>query len=317
MRPLRLSAAATALHVSVSQLAAAVGLQRPISLRELLQKAGSRWGRIRVCLLRYDSQKPRPGAALRAKWPDAFCEAVFGNLNGWSVSSYWNRCAFGLIDLHFELQPCRMLPHGQAQEDDDRGAILRICKEQATADGVKLDGFDTVIAFVHPPPNNAGATGGGAVFDQGGFIEFFEHEMGRVPSYQHAFGAQGFSALGAFDPVCGAIGDDVYEDPWCVMGFTGLQSRPVVPPPEFSAGPTGVRNFWGSGRRLCSAALYRYWSSTPFHATPSAFEIHSSGDPRTGLAEVTLLAASEGRRLDPIVAVVPGKRVRFLAHGQG
>jgi hypothetical protein len=310
MSSLRLSAAATGLPISVLELAAAAGLQRPISLRELLRKTGSRTVRIRVCVLRYDWQKPRLGVTPGAKWPDAFFQALYNGPDGWSISSYWNRCTFGLIDLQFEFQPWRMLPHDQAQDGDDRGGILRICKEQARADGVKLETFDKVVAFVHPPPNNAGASDGDAVFDQGGSIEFFEHEMGHVLGYQHAFGARGFSEFGAFDPAYGGIGDDVYEDPWCVMGFTGPQSRPVVPPPPFS-GVGVVGDFWASGRRLSSAALYRHSASTSFSATPSAFEIRPSGDPRNGLAQVTLAAASEGRLLDPVVAVVPGDHGRI------
>jgi hypothetical protein len=310
MPSLRLSSAATGLPLSVSQMAASVGLDRDFSVRDLLHRTGSRSHAIRVCLLRYQWQVPRPGSTMTPTWPDAFVDELFNGVNGWSISSYWNRCTLGLVDLHFEMQPWRTLPHDQAKDGDDRGGILASCKQQAAADGVHLDDFDKIVAFVHPPSNNAGATPGGAVFDQGATIEFYEHEIGHVLGYQHAFGARGFGEFGEFDPVFGSIGDDVYEDPWCVMGFTGPQCRPVPIPPAFSTSPAVVGGFWYSGRRLSSASLYRHSDATSFHATPGAFEVSPSGDPATGLEQMFLVSSSEGRLLDPILAVVNGD------HGQ-
>lgn len=312
MTSLRLSAAATGLPVSVSQLADSIGLRRDLSLRDLLARTGSRSRRVRACLLRYQWKTPRPGTAVTPTWPDTFVDELFNGVNDWSISAYWNRCTFGLVDLHFEIQPWRPLPHDQAKEGDDRGGILARCEEQARADGVSVDDFDRVIAFVHPPDNNAGAVNGGAVFDQGATtIEYYEHEIGHVLGYQHAFGARGFSDFGRpFDPVFGTIGDDVYEDPWCVMGFTGPQSRAVAIPPSFAMSPAVPRGFWSCGRRLSTASLYRHTDATSFHETPGALEVGLSGDPAASSKQVNLVASSEARLLDPVLAYVDGD------HGQ-
>ena len=59
---------------------------------------------------------------------------------------------------------------------------------------------------------------GDAVFDQGPFtLEFFQHELGHLLGFEHPFGPGG-----------------VYDDPYCVMGWSKWHDHPIPRPPEFA-----------------------------------------------------------------------------------
>ena len=150
-----------------------------------------------------------------------------------------------------------------------------------------MDSYDHVVAFLYPGNNNAGAAGSDAIFDQSPYsLEFYQHEMGHVLGYSHAFGPQL---------------DYEYEDGWCVMGHSLVQDHPVMVPPALAAvmvdNPTG---FWRSGRRLSTAALLHYTGSTEFASTSSVLHLDISNAPQT----IQLVAASESQLHDPSVALI-------------
>lgn len=288
MLSLRMSKGAQALPISAAQLARAVPMTRPISLRALLTATGSRTRRPRICLLRYQWQTPKPGDNSAPIWPDWFFDEVFSRPNGWSLRDYWYRVSAGLVDIDVVVAPWHTLEKDQSAKDsNDRAKVIQMCRDQAATDHITLDGFDHVIAFLYPGNNNSGAYGGDAVFDQSPFsLEFYQHEMGHQLGFSHA---------------CGTRGDYVYEDPWCVMGFSLDQGHPVATTPVVAAVPLDDPNgFWRSGRRLSTAALFRYDGSTEFASTPGVVHLDVTGGPQT----VTLVAAGESRLYDPVVAVL-------------
>ena len=299
MLSLRLSSTVTGLPIDVAQMASKMGLRSPISLRALITADGTRTRRPRICVLRYRWQTPRPGPKFQNRihprrgslWPDNFMYELLEAHNGWSLRDYWYRSTFGLIDLEFVVQPWRVLPKDQGSKEangpESRKDVISWCKAQAIADGVKLEGFTHIIAFLHPGQNNAGAYGRDALFDDTPFsLEFYQHEMGHMLGFSHAFGP---------------VGDYVYEDPWCIMGRSRNLEHPVPIPPNL--GDVNIEEpeaFWHAGPRLSTAALFRYDSATNFWSTSGVRRVdvsHASTD-------VELVPSSEGGLHSPTVAVV-------------
>jgi hypothetical protein len=306
---LRLAKAVTAVPIDVAQLASKLDLRPPISVRAIITAQGTRTRRPRVMVLRYRWQKPKPGGGftkerrgggaagkpvnreaeiIAAQWPDTFLHEVLAAHNGWSLRDYWYRASFGLVDLEFVVQPWRVLPKDQSSEEaKDRHLVIEMCKDQAKLDGVQLGGIDHVIAFLHPGQNNAGASGGDALFDQYPFsLEFFQHEMGHMLGFSHAFGPHG---------------DYVYEDPWCVMGRSRTREHPVAAP----SGSRGVQidkpqDFWHEGPRLSTAALVRYRDATEFSSTSGVRQLDVVHGPQT----FELVASSEGGLHSPTIAII-------------
>ena len=288
MLSLRLAKSVTSLPVSVAQIAGSAGISRPVSLRAMLADAGTRTRHPRVCVLRYQWLTPRAGGMFAPPWPDAFYNQVLGAPNGWSLHDYRYRVTDGLVDVGLDLQGWRMLPADQAAPDSqNRGKLVEIVKNQARADGIPIDSYDHVVAFLYPGNNNAGAYGSDAIFDQSPFsLEFYQHEMGHVLGYSHAFGPHA---------------DYEYEDNWCVMGFSERQDHAIPAPAELAAvvvdNPPG---FWRSGRRLSTAALFHYGGSTDFASTSSVLGPDLGAGPQT----IALVAASESHLHDPTLALI-------------
>jgi hypothetical protein len=176
---------------------------------------------------------------------------------------------------------------------DKRGDMVAACRQAAQDDGVQLGNYDHVIAFVHAPPSNAGAdsVGGNAVFDQGGSIPFFQHELGHVLGFEHAFG-----------PTCGDfLSGYAYHDDYCVMGFTGPQSHPLSTPLAYTKVTILGGGFWQSERRPAAASLYRWMEDALKSET---------GFLRTDLSMpvvMRLVALSEARLHDPILVIAKTK----------
>ncbi|ASW55380.1 hypothetical protein [Plantactinospora sp. KBS50] len=207
----------------------------------------------RILVVRGFWNPPQAGAIGNWPWSPAFCRAVFQNRNGISVADYWRRSSFGILNLEFDVDRTGSAGLNLLGLDANRLTPRRLdainaVRDRARAEGVVVDGYHGLVALTNPPPCNAGAVGSAALFDQNGFLEFYQHEIGHVLGFQHAFGPDGG------DP--GA--ETVYEDPYCVMGFTGPQSFTVPPPPEVSSVVTPLRpDFWRSGRRVATANMHR------------------------------------------------------------
>lgn len=265
---------------------------REISLRSLLIAAGSKTRIIRVAILRYEWRKPDPNAwAQFPKWDDWAFEEIFERSNGWSMSDYWSRATLGLIRLSFDLYPWRTLPLDNSGQMDDkiRSNPIGILKKQATSDGVQLGGYDQVVAFISPPPSNSGAAGNpaDALFDQNAALFFYEHEMGHVIGFQHAWG-----------PKNGGYAH--YEDNYCVMGWSKDQSHALVAPDIFK-NTVLAWDFWTSDRRLSVASLYRHVPS--FASSSSVIRLVN-----IQAVNLTLRGLCWGQLLDPVLAVIATKQ---------
>jgi hypothetical protein len=232
-----------------------------------------------------------------ATWPDDFFHEVFQSNNGWSIRDYWSRASFGLLQLEFDFSISnwwRLGDHTHAELQANRGGILAECRKVVENDnGISLAGYDHVIAFVHSPPINAGAigVGDGASLDQSGTIPFFQHEIGHVLGFQHGFGP--------FIPPPSPFGS-LYNDPYCVMGYTGTQAHAIPVPAQF-ANTTILQgaSFWQSERRPSAAALYRRFTDSADFVN-SGWVTHATLGQRTWIGSL-----SEVDNTTPVIAVLP------------
>jgi hypothetical protein len=228
-------------------------------------------------------------------WPDDLFYQLFQASNGWSLRDYWLRSSLGLFQLEFDLSIAhwwRFGDHSHAELGNNRAGILAAARQVVEQDnGTSLSGFDQVIAFVHAPPSNAGAIQGGAVFDQGGSIPFFQHELGHVLGFQHSFGP--------FIPPPSEFGS-LYNDPYCVMGYTGEQAHSIPVPAEFALTPFfDPTSFWRSERRPAAASLYRRFNGTADFVNSGWVARIATG------ARVWVAALSEVTNTVPVLAVLP------------
>jgi hypothetical protein len=210
----------------------------------------------RVKVVRGVWSPPPASATPGFPWSPAFCRALFQDSNGWSLRDFWLRSSFGILNLDFDIEfgnpyvldglDANYLS-GRRRECID--AVRQFMRER----GLHVDGYDGFIALITPPPCNAGSLPSReALFDQGGFLEFFQHELGHVLGLAHAFGPDG----GDSDH------ETVYEDDWCVMGWTNPQSFTVPIPPEAASVVSPLSGqFWQSGRRAAAATIYRWYPS--------------------------------------------------------
>jgi hypothetical protein len=204
----------------------------------------------RVKLLRGLWNPSPPGSHGQWPWSAAFCRAIFQGPYLYSLSEYWRRSSFGVINLQFDLDestpfPLTGLDGGYLRNVTDEA--IEAVKSAARHEGLRVDGYDAITVLINPPPCNSKGGPGRVLLDQGGRLEHFQHETGHLLGFQHAFGPD------SADPDI----DTVYEDPYCVMGdwsqnFTAPQS------PEATALVTPLpANFWRTSRRLAVANMYR------------------------------------------------------------
>lgn len=231
-------------------------------------------------------------------WPDEFYHELFQSNNGWSIRDYWLRASLGLLQLEFDFTISnwwRLGDHTHAEFRQNRSGVLAACTRVVEQDnGISLAEFDHVVAFVHAPPIDAGAVGigFGAALDQNGTLPFFQHEIGHVLGFQHAFGP--------FIPPPNQYGS-LYNDPYCVMGYTKTQSHSLPVPPQFANITVlqGAAEFWRSERRPSAAALYRRF-------TGSADFVNSGWVAHVDLGQrVWIGSLSEVVNTTPVIAVLP------------
>jgi hypothetical protein len=237
------------------------------------------------------------GALPSLTWPDDFYQQLFQAQNGWSIRDYWLRASFGLLQLEFDFSLAHWWRFGdfdQASTSSNRNAILDDARQIVQADSPgALDRFDQIIAFVHAPPSNAGARGlaSGAVLDQNAIIPFYQHEVGHMLGFEHAFGP--------FVPPPSTLGN-VYNDPYDVMGYTNVQSHSIPTPAEFANIQSYPgKTLWQSERRPSAAALYRRFTGTA-EFVQSGWVEHTSIGQRVWVASL-----SQADTVIPVIAIVP------------
>ena len=237
---------------------------------------------------------PVPDDQPHLQWTNDFFHELFQASNGWSIRDYWHRASLGLFQLEFDLslaQWWRFGDHSHAELKDDRGGILAAARQLVEGDnGISLAAYDAVVAFVHSPPSNAGATPGGAVFDQAGSLAFYQHEVGHVLGFSHSFGP--------FIPPPNQFGS-LYNDPYCVMGYTGTQGHVVPTPAQFVNMPMVNAGFWTSDRRPAAASLYRRFTGTEDFVNSGWFDHRNVGD------RFWVAALTEVDNVTPVLAVIP------------
>lgn len=237
----------------------------------------------RVKVGRFLWPTPPPGAISGLPWPKGVYEAIFNRL----VRDYWSRVTFGIVDLQFDLSATlfnRLGDLDSATLAPNRGAAVPEIRNYAERElEWRLSDYDGFIAVVHSPPCDAGALGSNALLDQGGSLEFFEHELGHVIGFDHVF--------------------PLYNDRYCLMGETWSWDHPVTPPPE-AAGIRFISNdMWKSGRRVSAASLFRRFGRYGMPAAP-LFDRPYVVD--VGIGQHTLLSAlSETTTPRAVVAIVP------------
>jgi hypothetical protein len=254
---------------------------------------------VRVAVLRF-LWPPGPavsGALPSLTWPDEFYEQLFQAHNNWSIRDYWLRSSFGLLQLEFDFSLAHWWRFGdfdQASTSSNRNGILDDARQIVEADSPgALDRFDQIIAFVHAPPSNAGARSlaSDAVLDQNAIIPFYQHEVGHMLGFEHAYGP--------FVPPPSPFGN-VYNDPYDVMGYTNLQAHSISTPAEFANIQSYPgKNLWLSERRPSAAALYRRFTGTPQFVQSGWVEHANLGD------RVWVAALSEAVNTVPVIAVIP------------
>jgi hypothetical protein len=225
-------------------------------------------------------------------WDTPFFSELFQGRNGWSIRDYWLRATFGLMDLQFQLAGrWWILERDQTALRNDRGGMIAACRAATEENGQSLAGFDRVVCFVHPPPCNAGAIGspGDVVLDQAGNLEMFQHEVGHMLGFEHAWGRSG-----------------VYDDPYCVMGGGGTYANDIPRPPEFSGVVTLAQDFWRSARRVAAASLYHLFvrglGDLTAKGAAGSFEHRVVGTRFGRVAEVAALSQARDK---PVIAVAP------------
>jgi hypothetical protein len=221
---------------------------------------------------------------------------LFQASNGWSLRDYWLRSTFGLLQFEFDFSIAHWWRFGdfdQTSTSGNRFGIITDARQivEAETPGI-LDRFDQIIAFVHAPPSNAGAwsLASSAVLDQNAIIPFYQHELGHMLGFEHAYGP--------FIPPPNTFGS-VYNDPYDVMGYTGPQSHSIPTPPEFAniASYPG-NNLWQSERRPSAAGLYRHFTGTS-QFVQSGWVEHATIGQRVWVASL-----SEATTAIPVIAVV-------------
>ncbi|MEU4443748.1 hypothetical protein AB0K14_20415 [Actinosynnema sp. NPDC050801] len=238
--------------------------------------------RFRIKVARFMWPTAPPGAVGSLPWPQPVYRAIFGKL----VRDYWARATFGIVDLDFDLTWPAFVRLGDLDPAlaRDRGQALSAIRRYAESElDLHTDGYDGFVAMVNPPPCDAGALGKDALLDQGGSLEFFQHEIGHVLGFDHVF--------------------PVYDDRYCVMGETWSWDHAIAPPPEAQGIPFLSPLMWRSGRRLSAASLFRRFGrfgmpGNPLFAEPYVVDV--------GLGQSVLLSAvSETTTPRPVVAIVP------------
>lgn len=172
-----------------------------------------------------------------------------------SVRNYWRRATFGMANPVFDVFPTILRldhRHAQSQGGGGRNRVLDAARRKLEAiDAQALRGYDHLVVVAPPYPTDAGATGGDVAFDQGPgtTLAFLQHEVGHTLGFQHAFG-----------PYVPNEFDHLYNDPFCVMGYTGTNSRLATGQnwaAFFRAGP----DLWRTDRRPSAAALIRRYDN--------------------------------------------------------
>lgn len=212
--------------------------------------------RIKVLKFRWSTLSAK--AQVESEWPDDVFTQIFAANNSFSLREYWRRVTYQLLIPDFDIE------RGYRESERDQGALgdsrrdaIAAFKERAATLEIDLSGFHGVVVMAHPPPVNAGASGRDALLDQGGYMDFFAHEIGHVLGFTHPWGRRG-----------------EYDDPFCVMGFS-LSNTHLRPGflAEVPAGTFSNPDFLRLSRRVSGASLYRYFTKA---------ENGGSGDLRSG-----------------------------------
>ena len=200
-----------------------------------------------------------PGAIGDLPWPRDFLREIFiDNVN--SMRNYWRRASLGFLDLEFEfINSGAWIFEEHTQQAAQCGGCRYRTLDAARAffadNDIAVNGYDHLVVVVPPMPIDWGATSSppvDIVFEQiDTDLRYMQHEFGHSLGFMHAFGP--------FVPPPSEYGS-VYNDPYCVMGYTGTYSHGGTPPMSASLAnrPKAGASFWNSERRPSAASLWRH-----------------------------------------------------------
>ena len=147
--------------------------------------------------------------------PDQTLVDMFSETAGlWSVAQLWHDATLGNI----RFTQAVILDAGKLSglsitkladgttTNPDRKAVVAAARQRVEAGGFAFGPGDVPVAFICPPPSDAGGVQGYACqLDVGGNHSFMAHEFGHALSFDHSWG-----------PAFGNP-DSEYCDPYCVM----------------------------------------------------------------------------------------------------
>ncbi|WP_433472227.1 hypothetical protein ACQPZP_25450 [Spirillospora sp. CA-142024] len=193
-------------------------------------------------------RSPAEGTTGDLPWNREFLREIFID-NEHSVRNYWRRASLGLIDLEFEFinSIAWILELTQNDAMADRDNTVAAARRFFADNDIVVQGYDHLLIVVPPAPLDWGATPGDVVLEQIDIpLATMQHEVGHTLGFMHAFGP--------FIP--GPFGS-LYNDPYCVMGYSGTHEHAVTAPAHLMTRPKSGNAFWRSNRRLSAAALWR------------------------------------------------------------
>ncbi len=262
--------------------------------------------RFRIIVLACQWETIPPGTVVPVPIDLSVLQQMFSESpeSNWSLADLFVRSTLGQVRfdpaLVFDIGA---LP-GTLVDREKRAQLINLARQVANNRGILFGPNDRAVAFINPPPCDAGAYGRQAILDQLGEHTYLAHELGHVIGYDHSFGSD-------------LTGDQntVYGDPYCIMsamtfGSTRPQANGAPPGATIPAG-LPPRMWVGSGP-LASAALTAY-HFRDFNTFPNVVGISSNY--HSYPQHIRLVALSEAAPSDPVLArVETGSQTFFVEY---
>ena len=224
--------------------------------------------RLRIIVLACRWETIPPETVVPAPISPLVLQQMFSESPGsnWSLADLLVRSTLGQVRFDPALvYNIGALP-GTLVDREKRGQLINLARQVANNQGILFGPNDRAVAFINPPPCDAGAFGRQAVLDQAAEHTYYTHELGHVIGYDHSFGSD-------------LTGDQnaEYGDPYCIMSartFGGTLPQASGPPPGATV-PAGLpAPMWTGSGPLAAAALTAY-HFPDFNTFPNVVEISS------------------------------------------
>ncbi len=213
----------------------------------------------RAVIIRCEWETVPDGWTIPPLIPDATLVQMFSETPGhWSVAQLWRDATLGQMSF----DPAMLVDVGKltglsitrqpdgSTTNPNRAAVITAAKAAAEANGIAFGPADVPVAFISPPPSDAGGWGSTCELDVGGDHSFMAHEFGHAIGFNHSWG-----------PAFGNP-DSEYCDPYCVMSHDihGYRSPWADAWPPSEAVPPGIPAGWTvqMGPLPAAATVWKY-----------------------------------------------------------